>query len=179
MITIYTEIMVFILGMCLGSFMNVCIYRLPRSTSVLNPRRSFCPNCETSIPFYDNIPMISYVLLRGRCRTCRESISPRYPIIEMITGFFALCTVLKFDLTLVALIYFLFIAVLIGKYLYSSKSEIMSMILSCVVREPATISISNISGSEIIQRTWLTFNSALMCLSSNGSKLGSAPFSKS
>jgi leader peptidase (prepilin peptidase) / N-methyltransferase len=72
-------------GLVIGSFLNVCIYRLPRSTSITLPR-SRCPHCDTPIRPYDNIPVISYVLLRGKCRSCGESISIQYPFVELLTG---------------------------------------------------------------------------------------------
>jgi leader peptidase (prepilin peptidase)/N-methyltransferase len=106
------EIFIFILGLCIGSFLNVCIYRLPASQSIVQPG-SRCPNCSTSIAFYDNIPVLSYLWLRGRCRYCRVKIAGRYPIIELLGGLFALATFLKFGLTLQGLIYFAFIACLL------------------------------------------------------------------
>jgi leader peptidase (prepilin peptidase)/N-methyltransferase len=76
----------FVAGLLIGSFLNVCIYRLPRDLSVVRPSRSFCPACEKTIAWYDNIPLFSYVLLGARCRQCRERISMRYPIVELATG---------------------------------------------------------------------------------------------
>jgi leader peptidase (prepilin peptidase)/N-methyltransferase len=113
MLAWFTGMVVFIFGACIGSFMNVCIYRLPRSMSVLNPRRSVCPHCSHPIKFYDNIPVVSYAILKGQCRNCHKPISMRYPTVEMISGIFALFTVLKFGLTPIALVYFIFIASLI------------------------------------------------------------------
>jgi leader peptidase (prepilin peptidase)/N-methyltransferase len=109
----YVDIAIFLFGMCLGSFMNVCIYRLPGSQSLINPRRSVCPHCDTPIAYYDNIPVISYIFLRGRCRACRGTIALRYPLVELMSGFFALCAVLKFGLTIEALVTYAFIAALI------------------------------------------------------------------
>ena len=74
-----------LLGLMLGSFMNVCIYRLPRGLSPVRPR-SGCPNCGHMLAWYENVPVVSYLVLRGRCRKCRVAISPMYPIIEAITG---------------------------------------------------------------------------------------------
>jgi leader peptidase (prepilin peptidase)/N-methyltransferase len=103
------EIYVFIIGLCVGSFLNVCIYRLPASQSIVRPR-SKCPECGDLIAFYDNIPLFSYLWLKGRCRHCRVRIGLRYPTIELLGGLFALATYLKFGLRVDALIYFAFIA---------------------------------------------------------------------
>jgi leader peptidase (prepilin peptidase)/N-methyltransferase len=77
--------LVALLGMMLGSFMNVCIYRLPRGLSPVRPRSS-CPSCGHILSWYENVPVVSYLVLRGRCRACRAWISPMYPIVEFITG---------------------------------------------------------------------------------------------
>jgi len=78
--------MAFVLGTVIGSFLNACIYRLPRNLSLLNPRRSFCPTCDRQIPWYENLPILSWLLLRGRCSECHEKISPRYLVVELLTG---------------------------------------------------------------------------------------------
>jgi leader peptidase (prepilin peptidase)/N-methyltransferase len=75
----------FALGLVFGSFLNVCIYRMPLGLSVVRPA-SACPHCGKSIRFYDNIPVLSWVLLRGRCRNCSAGITPRYAIVELLTG---------------------------------------------------------------------------------------------
>lgn len=112
--TIPLEILLFAFafGLCIGSFLNVCIYRLPESMSIIRPPSS-CPQCKNPIRFYDNVPVISYLLLRGRCRNCQTPISIRYPLIELLTGLCAAGVVLKFGLTLESLIYFTFVATLI------------------------------------------------------------------
>ena len=79
------NIITFIFGLIVGSFLNVCIYRLPKGLSIAFPG-SFCPACKTKIKFYDNIPVLSYLLLGGKCRICKEKISPRYLLVEIITG---------------------------------------------------------------------------------------------
>ena len=78
-------IIVFILGLVLGSFANVCIYRMPRNLSVVKPN-SHCTNCNNFIKWYDNIPILSYIFLKGKCRNCGSKISLRYPFIEFFCG---------------------------------------------------------------------------------------------
>jgi leader peptidase (prepilin peptidase)/N-methyltransferase len=75
----------FAIGACIGSFLNVVIYRMPRDLSIVHPG-SFCPSCNTPIHFYDNIPLLSWLLLLGKCRKCKTRISPRYFIIELFTA---------------------------------------------------------------------------------------------
>lgn len=106
-------IFVFWFGMCIGSFMNVCIYRLPIAKSIADPPRSVCPNCNSMIKFYDNIPILSYLWLKGRCRHCNTPIFFRYPLVEAISGLGALSIFLAFGLTLQGLVYFIFITSLL------------------------------------------------------------------
>jgi leader peptidase (prepilin peptidase)/N-methyltransferase len=107
-----TEFLIFFFGLCIGSFLNVCIYRLPQSKSIVHPR-SMCPNCGTLIRFYDNIPILSYLLLRGKCRHCKAPISPRYPVIEFMSGILAVGIFMKYGMTFEAMIYYAFVAVLL------------------------------------------------------------------
>ncbi len=86
---IMIELIVFIFGCIIGSFTNVCIYRIPKGVSVVRPG-SACPSCGNPIKWYDNIPLISFILLKGRCRQCKTTISFRYPIVEVLTGFYFL-----------------------------------------------------------------------------------------
>jgi len=82
---------IFALGLVFGSFLNVCIYRMPRGLSVVRPG-SACPHCGKPVRFYDNVPVLSWLILRGRCRQCSARITPRYLIVELITGgLFLLC----------------------------------------------------------------------------------------
>ena len=103
---------VFALGCCLGSFLNVCIYRLPQDLSIVSPR-SFCPQCRTPVRGYDNIPLLSYLFLRGKCRSCGVRISWRYPLVEALTGGLALALFLKFGLTASFFAFFSFAAALV------------------------------------------------------------------
>lgn len=75
-----------LIGLCVGSYLNVVIYRLPRGLSSNEPRRSFCPHCKTLIPWYLNIPLLSWLMLRGRSACCNRAISPRYLCVELLTG---------------------------------------------------------------------------------------------
>lgn len=102
-----TPWVVFFLGLCLGSFANVWIVRWPMGESVVIPR-SFCRSCQTQIVWYDNIPLISYFLLKGKCRSCSARIGIRYPLVELLTGILFLLVYLKYGLTITTLELFLF-----------------------------------------------------------------------
>jgi len=106
------EIFVVIWGALLGSFLNVCIYRLPLSKSIVFPP-SACPQCTRKIKPWDNIPVVSYLLLGGRCRHCGLHISARYPLVEAITGLTALAVYARFGITAEGFFLFAFIAALI------------------------------------------------------------------
>ena len=100
-----------ILGLCLGSFLNVCIHRIPQRKSIVRPG-STCPGCGSKIQARDNIPVLSYLLLSGRCRRCGRKISPRYPLVEALTGAFALAVFLRFGWSPESFIYLAFICAL-------------------------------------------------------------------
>jgi len=102
----------FVLGLFIGSFLNVCIYRIPKGESVVWPP-SHCPHCGERIKPYDNIPVISYLLLKGRCRSCGERISWQYPAVELLTGVLTAATVCKFGVSLSSLYYLLLVYYLI------------------------------------------------------------------
>ncbi|HAR96546.1 MAG TPA: prepilin peptidase [Deltaproteobacteria bacterium] len=105
-------ILVFIFGVIIGSFLNVCIYRLPRNLSIVRPPSS-CPSCGEPIHGYDNIPILSYLLLKGRCRDCGGAISIRYLAIEFMTGVFFVMLLWLFGLSIELAIYMLFVSLLI------------------------------------------------------------------
>ena len=84
-LTTYYFVIIVCFGLIFGSFFNVVIYRLPRGQSIVRPR-SFCPSCETMIRWYDNIPILSYILLNGKCRACSKSIALVYPFVELLSG---------------------------------------------------------------------------------------------
>ncbi|MCX8072098.1 MAG: prepilin peptidase [Candidatus Binatia bacterium] len=102
----------FVVGAAVGSFLNVCIVRLPQGKSIVHPP-SACPKCGASIPPWDNIPLLSFLLLRGRCRYCQEPISWRYPLVEGLTGLLFLANVVMFGATPWAAVACMFSAALV------------------------------------------------------------------
>ncbi len=105
---------VFVIGLCLGSFLNVCIARLPEDKSIVRPY-SYCPKCKKGLRWYDNLPILSYLILRGKCRFCQKKISLVYPLVELITAslFFFLYSRFGFGLRLAeySILFFLLIVV--------------------------------------------------------------------
>ncbi|HUC85181.1 MAG TPA: prepilin peptidase, partial [Candidatus Acidoferrales bacterium] len=113
----FWSLVFFVLGCIVGSFLNVCIYRMPRDLSIVTPP-SHCPHCKYSIPFYLNVPLLTWLMLKGRCKNCGAPISPRYFIVELLTGLMFLACWLAFGLERpsgpwLALVYCLFLAGLI------------------------------------------------------------------
>jgi leader peptidase (prepilin peptidase) / N-methyltransferase len=102
----------FVLGALVGSFLNVCILRIPSGGSIVTPP-SHCPNCKTAISFYDNVPLFSYLILRRRCRACGERISPRYFVVELLTAVLALALFDRFGFGFTFFVSFLFVGALI------------------------------------------------------------------
>ena len=102
----------FVLGAVVGSFLNVCIYRLPLDLSINRPRRSFCPQCKSPIPWQQNLPLLSWMLLRGKCGNCGARISFRYFVVELLTAFAFLVIWQSFPPT-IAVAYWVFISLVI------------------------------------------------------------------
>ena len=98
------DVLIFILGLIVGSFSNVCIYRIPKNESIIFPA-SHCPKCRSNISPKDNIPLLSFILLKGRCRNCKSKISIQYPIVELLTGLIYLIIYLTYGLSVQTLIY--------------------------------------------------------------------------
>lgn len=118
-----------IVGAAIGSFLNVCIYRITAGKSIVFPS-SFCPNCGHPIRLYDNIPVVSYLVLRGRCRNCNEKISLRYPVVELITALLAALLFREYGLTLQFLSAFLFTCALIIIAFIDLKHQIIPDVIT-------------------------------------------------
>lgn len=142
------SLFILLAGACVGSFLNVCIYRLPAGLSIVHPP-SACPQCNQPIRFYDNIPVLSYILLRGHCRFCAAAIAMRYPLVELITGLAALAVFLKYGLSAATPIYFFFIAVLIVITFIDIDHQIIPDILSL-----PGIPIFFVAGLWVAETTW-------------------------
>lgn len=110
---IYLECVAFLFGAAIGSFLNVCIHRMPRDQSIVAPP-SHCPHCGQRIRWRDNLPLLSYLLLRGRCRNCRAQISPRYFLVELLTASLFLLVVFKYGWQWIVPAYWVLLAGLIA-----------------------------------------------------------------
>jgi leader peptidase (prepilin peptidase)/N-methyltransferase len=108
----FAGLMVFLFGLAIGSFFNVCIYRIPREESVVSPP-SRCPSCGRQISWWQNIPVLSYLFLRGRCHFCKEPISPRYMLVELLTGILYLAVYLHSGWQPATICWLVFVSLLI------------------------------------------------------------------
>ena len=115
---------IFVFGLAFGSFLNVCVYRLPRGLSVVTPR-SACPKCKQPIAFYDNLPVLSWLILGGRCRHCHSRISARYLLIELLTAGLFLACYGCFGLTLSTLKYCVFAFLLLGLIFTDAETKLL------------------------------------------------------
>jgi leader peptidase (prepilin peptidase) / N-methyltransferase len=115
----------FLFGLAFGSFLNVCIYRLPRGLSVNRPARSMCPHCKQKIAFYDNVPVLSWLILHGRCRHCQARITPRYLVVELLTGFLFLGCYWHFGLSLAMLKCCVFGFLLVGLIFTDAETKLL------------------------------------------------------
>jgi len=116
----YLLVYSFVLGACIGSFLNVCIVRWPEERSILRPR-SRCPRCGNQLSWIENIPVVSWLLLRGRCRCCEERISIMYPLVELTVGFGWLAAASHFGFTFTALRVAVFGTTLLGVAITDAK----------------------------------------------------------
>ncbi len=122
--------LIFLFGLAVGSFLNVCIYRIPRTDmSIHSPRRSFCPECSETIQPYDNIPVLSYLVLGGKCRHCKAKISVLYPLVELATAGLFLVIFYRFGLTLEFLLGLIFVTLLIPISVIDAQHYIIPNVL--------------------------------------------------
>jgi len=122
-------ILIFILGLIVGSFNNVCIYRIPRNESIIYPA-SHCPKCRSKIKPIDNIPLLSYILLKGRCRNCGSKISIQYPVVEFLTGLIYLIIYLIYGLSIQSLVYIILSSALIIIAFIDLQEQIIPDVIS-------------------------------------------------
>lgn len=120
----WTWIYAAVLGAAVGSFLNVCVYRWPADLSVVRPR-SRCPGCSQPIRWYDNVPIVSYLLLRGRCRTCDSVISAQYPAVELFVALIWLAAALRFGISVEALRSATFLTLLLGIALTDAREMVI------------------------------------------------------
>lgn len=116
--------LIFAAGLAFGSFLNVCVYRMPRGLSVVAPR-SACPGCKQMIAFYDNVPVLSWLILRGRCRNCQARISARYLWVEVLTGLLFLVCYWRFGIALSLLKYCAFSFLLLGLIFTDAETKLL------------------------------------------------------
>ena len=125
----FPAIAVFLFGLTFGSFLNVCIYRMPRGLSVVSPR-SACPGCAKPIAAYDNIPVLSWLILGGRCRGCRTPISPRYAAVELLTGLLWLGCYAEFGLSFALVKWAAFAFLLLGLIFTDAETMLLPDLLT-------------------------------------------------
>ncbi|RMG68411.1 MAG: prepilin peptidase [Nitrospirae bacterium] len=142
---------VFLFGLVIGSFLNVCIYRLPRGESVVFPS-SKCPSCGSSIKAYDNVPLLSYLILRGRCRSCGSRISKRYPLVEFLNGLLYVMVLWRYGMGVTALVFMLYMSALI----VITFIDLDFQIIPDVITLPGTM-LSILAGSLFLKDPFLRF----------------------
>jgi leader peptidase (prepilin peptidase)/N-methyltransferase len=122
-------LMVTLSGLCIGSFLNVCAYRLPLGESVVHPR-SRCTSCGRMLTWFDNLPVLSWLVLGGRCRTCKEPVSVMYPAVEVVTALIFVVTYLTYGLTLLSLVRVLFACALIVLFVTDLRHKILPHVIT-------------------------------------------------
>lgn len=166
MIPTYLVFFVFLFGLTWGSFLNVCIFRIPRGESIVYPP-SHCTGCGQAIRWYDNIPLLSWVVLHGKCRQCKETISFIYPLVEFLAGLLTLQTVIQFGLTweslaLICLGYAFIVLVFIDLYHY---------ILPDVITLPGVVLGLLLAGSQLLGSPLANIHDAAIGVAAGGGGL--------
>ena len=145
------NIFIFILGLIIGSFLNVCIYRIPLEQSINYPP-SHCMGCGNRIKWYDLIPVLSYIILKGKCRFCREKVSMQYPLIELLTGVLFLALYIEYDLSFNFIKYAILICflIVIGMIDYCSTDVYFKTTLSSFIAGILFLIYSVYSGGGVL-----------------------------
>lgn len=165
----YYAIAASVFGLVLGSFLNVSIYRIPRDLSLWAPR-SFCPECGKQIAWYDNVPLVSYVVLGGKCRNCENRIGLRYPIVELTTAVLFAAVAVRYGWTFVALKWMVFEAIMVVLFWTDLEEQILpdeltlggtivGFILAIFVHVPGSLGAVLVPGGPAVARS--LFNAAL------------------
>ncbi len=144
-------LLILIYGIIIGSFLNVCIYRLPREESVVYPS-SHCPSCQENLSWYDNIPIVSYITLAGKCRYCGEKISPQYPLIEGVNGIIYILLYLYFGWSINFIFFTLIFSALLVIFIIDLKWMLIPDILifiGFVLEALRKLSLSLIAGEKV------------------------------
>ncbi len=118
-----------LLGLALGSFLNVCIYRIPLKKSIISPPSS-CPSCGERVRFYDNIPLISYLVLLGKCRHCKVPLSLQYPVVEVLTGLLSILLFIRYGLSYQYFLFLVFTSILLTISVIDLHHQIIPDVLS-------------------------------------------------
>lgn len=167
--TLWLYLAVFAVGLVVGSFLNVCIVRLPNGRSIIWPS-SHCVACEKAIAWFDNIPLLSFLILGGRCRQCQARISVRYPLIELLNGLGYIAILAKFGMTPSAMVYAVFLSAL----LVVTWIDLDHLIIPDVISLPGII-VGFVCAATILPVGWL--NSVIGILLGGGILWGLAALS--
>ena len=162
------SIIIFIIGLIFGSFLNMLIYRLPLEISLINPKRSICTNCDYQIKWYENIPLISYIFLKGKCSKCKEKISIIYPIVELLTAAITLLLFISIDFNmqflLTTLLFYTLITLSFIDFKYKAVPDYLLIVALIVtitivlIYEPINLSTMLIfAGAFVLLELFVTF----------------------
>jgi leader peptidase (prepilin peptidase)/N-methyltransferase len=143
-------VMAAILGAIVGSFLNVVAYRLPRGESLLHPP-SACPSCGTPIKPYDNVPVLGWLWLRGKCRACKAPISPKYPIVEAVTGLLCAACVLEFGADRDVWLPIVFVLLLVPITLIDLEHHIIPNVLSAIGAVAALVLVIAFQRDDLVE----------------------------
>jgi leader peptidase (prepilin peptidase)/N-methyltransferase len=174
---LFLRVYMFILGAMAGSFLNVCIVRLPDRKSLIWPS-SHCPKCDKPIRWFDNIPIISFIILKGKCRNCGGSISWRYPLVELLTASLFVLLILRFTNVVALAIYIVFICSLVvitfidlQHYIIPDEISIPGIFIGLAL----SLIPASLTGGQLVSGSFL--NSLIGCIAGGGTLYLAALFS--